>query len=255
MALFTDGPPACIDDLSAQDSQLLNIANVEGIDVTQKLRLAHEEIGIQLYAALARSQSPEQPFWQPAGSALENVVVTPPLKLWHAYRALEMVYADAYNSQLNDRYAGRRDQFHGLAQWAHEKLVQIGIGMTPLPVAQAQPPTVSATAGGPLPDGTYYATMAWVNSSGAEGAAAAPTDVNIEANTIRVSPSAAPGGVAGWNVYVGTDPRSLIRQNSQPLALGDVWLQYVPPAFDGAKPGTGQTPTYVHPIPRVLQRG
>ena len=41
-----------------------------------------------------------------------QVVVTPPLKLWHTFRTLEMVYGDAYNSQLNDRYAGKRDEFH-----------------------------------------------------------------------------------------------------------------------------------------------
>ena len=36
MALFTDGPISCIEDLTAQDSQLLNVASVEGIDMTQK---------------------------------------------------------------------------------------------------------------------------------------------------------------------------------------------------------------------------
>ena len=50
--------------------------------------------------------------WLPPPAGCENVVVTPALKLWHTYRALEMVYGDAYNSQLNDRYAGKRDQFH-----------------------------------------------------------------------------------------------------------------------------------------------
>ena len=59
MALFTDGPPSCIEDLSAQDTQLLEIANVEGIDVTQKLRLAHDELGIQLYSLLSASSGVE----------------------------------------------------------------------------------------------------------------------------------------------------------------------------------------------------
>jgi hypothetical protein len=36
MALFTDGPVAGMEDLMAQDTQLTNVANVEGIDVTQK---------------------------------------------------------------------------------------------------------------------------------------------------------------------------------------------------------------------------
>ena len=63
MALFTDGPPASIEDLSAQDSQLLNVANVEGIDVTQKLCLAHEELGMELYALLNRMSYVDPLFW------------------------------------------------------------------------------------------------------------------------------------------------------------------------------------------------
>ena len=36
MALFTDGPISCILDLTARDTQLLNVAVAEGIDVTQR---------------------------------------------------------------------------------------------------------------------------------------------------------------------------------------------------------------------------
>ena len=77
-----------------------------------------------------------------------------------------MVYGDAYNSQLNDRYGAKRDQFHELARWAYEKLLQIGLGMVALPVARATTPAVTAAAGEALPDGTYYVTMAWVNRAG-----------------------------------------------------------------------------------------
>ena len=100
MALFTDGPASNIEDLTAQDSQLLNVANSEGIDVTVKLALAQEAIGIHLEGLLG--EGPHR--------SLRHVVVTPPLRLWHTYRTLESVYRDAYNSQLNDRYAGKRDQ-------------------------------------------------------------------------------------------------------------------------------------------------
>ena len=44
MALFTDGPVSSIDDLAAQDTQLLDVANAEGIDVTRKLGLAQDEL-------------------------------------------------------------------------------------------------------------------------------------------------------------------------------------------------------------------
>jgi hypothetical protein len=255
MPLFTDGPPSCIEDLSAQDSQLLNIANVEGIDVTQKLRLAHEEIGIHLFSLLSPAQGVDQAFWLEPKAKLGMVVATPALKLWHTYRALEMFYADAYNSQMNDRYAGRRDQFQRLAQWAHEKLVQIGLGMVTAPVPQAAPPTVTGTTGGPLADGTYYATMAWVNRAGEEGAAAHPVDITTAGNTILVTPSEAPAEAASWNVFVGSDPGALVQQNGSPIDPGETWVQFAPPAVAGRKPGQGQAPNYRHAIPRMLQRG
>ena len=255
MALFTDGPPSCIEDLSAQDSQLLNIANAEGIDVTQKLRLAHEQLGVQLYSMLSATRGIDCDTWLQMRPNLSMIAVTPPLKLWHTYRALEMFYADAYNCQLNDRYAGRRDQFHGLARGAHERLLQIGLGMVTIPIAKAETPTATPAVGTPLPDGTYYVTLAWVNRLGEEGSAAVPIDVETVGSTILVQPGPVPVNATGWNVFVGVDPAVLIQQNSTLLGTGQTWLQYIPPALAGRKPGTGQEPNYLRPMPRVLQRG
>ena len=255
MALFTDGPPSCIEDLSAQDSQLLDIANVEGIDVTQKLRLAHEELGVQLYSMLSTIRGADPVFGMQVNPNLATVIVTAPLKMWHTYRTLEMFYADAYNCQLNDRYAGRRDQFHELARWSYTKLLQIGIGIVTLPVAKAAIPTATAAAGTPLPAGTYYATIAWVNRLGEQGAAASPVDVTTAGNTILIQTGQSPVNATGWNVFLGTDPTALVQQNSTPIGLGQTWLQYVPPALAGPKPGLGQDPNFLRPMPRVLQRG
>ena len=79
-----------------------------------------------------------------------NVVVTSPLRLWHMFRALELVYRDAYSSQLNDRYAGKRDDFHGkMARWAHDQVVRGGTGDgADDPVPQAAPPTLQPASGG-----------------------------------------------------------------------------------------------------------
>jgi hypothetical protein len=134
MALFTDGPASSMEDLTAQDSQLLDVASVEGIDVTQKMALAQDELALELNALLTRLSSSEQLFRLAADSNLGSVVVTPALKLWHTFRSLEMVYSDAYNSQLNDRYAGKRDQFHLSAKWAYDMLVAAGIGVASVAV-------------------------------------------------------------------------------------------------------------------------
>ena len=63
MALFTDGPISCIEDLTAQDSQLLNVASVEGIDTTQKMALAQEELAMDLIGVLRQFGYAEQLFW------------------------------------------------------------------------------------------------------------------------------------------------------------------------------------------------
>jgi hypothetical protein len=255
MALFTDGPPASIEDLTAQDSQLLNVANVEGIDVTQKLRLAHEETGMELYTLLTRMGYVDQLFWLSPKPNLETVAVTAPVKLWHAFRTLEMVYADAYNNQLNDRYAGKRDQFHERARWAYEKLAQNGLGIVQLPVAKAATPTVGAAAGA-IPDGTYYVTMTWVNRTGEEGASAAPALMTTTSSTITVEPAGpAPQNANGWNVYVGAAPETMVRQNTTAIAIGNAWLQPNQVAAAGRTPGCGQKPNYIQPIPRVIERG
>jgi hypothetical protein len=254
MALFTDGCISGLEDLIAQDSQLLGVATVEGIDVTGKMVLAHEEIGLELITMLNRLRFVDQPFWLGPEARLKDVVVTKALKLWHTYRALEMVYSDAYSSQLNDRYAAKREQFHQAAQGACEKLIQIGVGMASQPVPRAPTPQVIAIPGS-LPNGIYYVTMAWLNSAGEEGASAVPAVITLSASTLQVEPAAPPPTAANWNVYAGFGPEGMVLQNIFPIPAAEIWLQTSALVQAGQRPGSGQEPNYLKPIPRVLQRG
>lgn len=254
MALFTDGPVSGIDDLVAQDSQLLEVARTEGIDVTRKLALAQEELGMEISALLARLCFVDQAWPAAPSLSVGNVVVTPGLKLWHTHRALEMVYQDAYHSQLNDRYAGKRDQFHQMAQWASEKLIQIGIGVAVNPLPRAIMPQVSAIQGA-LADGTYYVSMTWVNTAGEEGASASPAVFEISGSALQVQAGTPPENAGGWNVYIGDAPESMVLQNGAPIEARQVWQQTAALATVGKTPGSGQAPTYLKPLPRVIQRG
>jgi hypothetical protein len=240
MALFVDGPVSSIEDLAAQDSQLLDVASTEGIDVTQKMTLAQEELGLELEILAPRLR--------------QAVVVTAALKLWHAFRALEMVYTDAYNSQLNDRYAGKQKQFGELARWARDRATVIGVGVAADPVARAATPQVTATPGN-LVDGTYYVTMAWVNREGEEGASAEPAVETIAGSTLVVVPGIAPANAAGWNFYAGNTPDGMTRQNTTAIAVEQSWVQPAPLGTGGTGPGTGQEPSYLKAVARVLQRG
>jgi hypothetical protein len=240
MALFTDGPVSEMEDLAAQDTQLMEMANTEGIDVTLKITLAQEELAVEL-ETMERNLARE-------------TVVTPALKLWHTFRALEMVYQDAYNAQLNDRYKGKRDQFGELRQWARERVRSQGVGVAADPVARAATPEAIGV-GGYLGGGTYYVTLAWVNRRGQEGASAAPAVMMLEGGTLLVRPQNAPSNATGWNVYVGTAPDAMVRQNPVVLATGDTWLQPATLLTRGTLAGTGQEPDYLKALPRILERG
>ena len=254
MALLSDGSVSGLDDLAAQDSQLLDMANEEGINVTQKMALAQGEIEIELTSLLESLKIAAWPLSLILEPTINDIVVTPALQLWHTYRILEMVYADAYSNQLNDRYAAKRDQFHQFAGWAREKLIQNGLGICTNPVPRADTPLLNATPGN-LPDGTYYVTVSWVNQAGEAGASGLPDAITTSSSTFEVQPVAPPANAIGWNVYVGQAPETMVIQNDGLIAVSQLWQQ--PPALrtTGQAPGTGQAANYLKPIPRVLQRG
>jgi hypothetical protein len=169
-----------------------------------------------------------------------------------------MVYSDAYSNQLNDRYKGKRDQFHGTAKQAYEKLRETGLGIVAAPVPMASAPGVvagQAGAGGNLSDGTYFVATAWVNAVGEEGAASEPVAVMTASNTFLVEAGAPPGTATGWNVYAGTDPNKLSLQSAEVVEAGETWVQPGMLGTTGRPPGTGQAWNYLRPIPRVIQRG
>lgn len=254
MALFADGAISGLDDLSAQDSQVLDIASEEGINVSQKMALAQGELEVELTSILERLRLAAWPFSLTMQPTIKNIVITPALQLWHTYRSLEMIYADAYGDQLNDRYASKRDQFHAFASWARERLVQNGLGICINPISQAPTPFLSATVGN-LADGTYYVTMSWVNQDGEEGANGVPDAITTSGSTFEVQPPSSPSGVTGWNVYVGQTPEAMFIQNDEPITTGQVWQQPVLLKTTSRNPSTGQAPDFLKPIPRVLQRG
>lgn len=254
MALFTDGPPCGIEHLAALDSQLASVASIEGIDVTRKLELAHEEIGLDLHALLKRMSQGDRLMWGVVKPRLENVVVTTALKQWFAYRALELVYSDAYNSQLNDRYMGKRDQFQKMAVTYRERLLEAGAGMASVPMPRAMAPAL-AVAPGSLPDNIYYVTAAWVNRVSEEGASAMTAAITTSSSSFSVQMGPGPANATGWNVYVGMDPDGMTMQNSSPIEVGAAWVQPVWISATGRKPGNGQSPNYVQTLARIVQRG
>ncbi len=265
MALFTDGLVSQVSDLVAYEANLPEVAAAEGIDLATKLQLAHTEVGAQIEAA---SQRPGNLYfargagWQTTGAEgnlsrfdLSQVVVTPPLTLWHTFQTLAILYRDAYNRKLNDKYLPKWKEYKDLAQWACDLLFQTGIGIVGSPVPRPAAPALDwvASSAEAL---AVFVRMSWVGANAAEGAASAEQAVAVPANySLRVTPNEAPAGVLGWHVYAGGASGEAVRQNAEMLEVGSAWVMPESGLVSGAKAGEGQLPEVFRTVPRFLQRG
>jgi hypothetical protein len=252
--LFTDSPAITIENLANYETGILDTAATEGINLTVKISLAVNEVGLQL-----------QSRFPPLGTAnnapnswltLENIVVTPAMKLWLIYHTLELVYRDAYFSQLNDRYQAKWSEYQSLSTTAAGQLFQIGVGTVPDPIPQPDRPALSLVPG-TLEAAKYFVEVGWVNSSGEEGAPSEMEGLDVPSgDTLQVRAINAPANAVSWNVYAGVAPDSLYLQNSIPLAPGASWIASSSGLnTTGRQPGDGQQPVYLSPTPRILLRG
>jgi len=262
MALFTDAVISTLDQLATQDTAVLDVASAEGIDATGKLSLAQDEVGAQIVGAGARSPfSPAtSSIWWPgmiltSSVQLGNIVVTPPLLMWHTFHTLELIYRDAYYNQLNDRYLGKWNAYKDLSKWAAGLLFQTGVGIVADPVPVAQTPQVTTQAG-TFGAATYFVQVSWLNSRGEEGLASAVASTATSDNSgILVTPTSPPANATGWNAYVGGSIDSIVLQNMTPIVMNEPWVLPATGLVPGASPGTGQAPNYFRQFPRYLQRG
>lgn len=256
MALFTDGSISTIEELVEYESAILDVAKTERIDLTAKLKLAQEELGVELEALLRRRQESEDVLWTaivPRG--LGHVVVTEALHKWHTFRALSLVYRDAYNRQLNDRFLGKWQEYDRLAEWARQSLTNGGLGMTSSPVPRPRQPELGTTAG-QAAGATYFVRVTWVAPGGTEGAPSAIealTTTGASALTIlAVDP---PATATGWNVYASYCPTGLTRQNDTPITLRQTWTEPTEGLRRGKPVACGQRPEMFLRLTGVLNRG
>ena len=252
--LFRDSPAITIEDLANYESGILNTATSEDINLTVKITLATSEVGLQLesqFLPLSATNS------APSGRiTLGNIVVTPALRLWLTYHTLEMVYREAYFSQLNDRYKAKWSEYQDLSTSASALLFQIGVGTTLDPIPQADQPALSL-APGSLTAGKYFVEVSWLSANGDEGAPSKLSAIDVPSgDTLQAQAVNPPTTAVSWNVYAGTTPAALYLQNSTPLAIGANWIAPDSALLAiGPTPGTGQEAVYLSPSPRILLRG
>jgi hypothetical protein len=252
--LFTDNPAIAIEDLADYETAILDTAQTEGINLTVKIRLATNEVGLQLesqFTPLGLNGATATP-----GLTLNNIVVTPSMRLWLLFHTLELVYRDAYFSQLNDRYKAKWDEYKDLSTSASALFFQIGVGTVAAPISQAVHPILRLVAG-VLAPATYFVEVSWKNVSGQEGSPSEMTAIDVPANsTFQVQAVSPPPNAVSWNVYAGASPDALFLQNATLLSPGATWTAPNSGLLTtGQQPGTGQPPTYLSPAPKILLRG
>ncbi len=255
MSLFTDGPIHTSGELQNYDTGILNVASTEGIDVTSKALLAQEEIATELLLFLIRNSSFDPQYLVRRRIGVSDIVVTPPLRRWHAYETLALVYRDAFNNQLNDRYQGKWKECAGLASDAAETLFEAGVGIVHHPVPKASQPLLTSEAAN-VSGTQYYLRVSWLSTSGQEGAVSDLLQVtSADGSTMVVRSATPPPGVDSWNVYAATNPEQMRLQNPSPLPVSATWTLPVTGVRDGPPPGDGQVPEWWVVERHVLPRG
>ena len=87
MALFTDGPINGVKELQNYENGILAVANIEQIDLAGKSALAQSEIATELMLFLLRRCRQPDVLWTVDFRRIigvGDVVVTEPLRRWHA---------------------------------------------------------------------------------------------------------------------------------------------------------------------------
>jgi hypothetical protein len=255
MALFSDGPISDAADLQRYENAILNVASAESIDLGSKIMLAQQDLGNEILLFLFRRSSlAEYSVGLRRQRGVKDVVVTNPMRQWHVHKTLSLIYRDAYNNQLNDRYQGKWAEYELLAKASARTYFQIGVGLVADPVPKAGVPMVSSVAG-TAAGGTFYVAVTWVNAAGQEGT---PSDfvplVTNDGQQLLVTIGVAPQSATNWNLYVGTSPTMLSLQNQAPLGTSSNWTM-----TSGLNPGRplqgGQEPTWFVVDHRVIERG
>lgn len=257
MALFTDGPLNTTLDLQNYENSILQVASTEQIDLAGKSTLAQGEIATELMLFFVRRyRQADFPWLVSVRRAidLDDVVVTNPLRQWHAHKTLALVYRDAYNNQLNDRYQGKWTEYEQLAKESARNYFQIGVGLVSGPIAKPNLPILTAVPG-PGPAATYYVAVAWVNEAGHIGSASDVAQLTaLTGQQLQVAAANPPANAAGWNAYVGQSPETITLQNSNPIPVGRTWTMATE-LQTGASPGQGQKPVWFLKDQRLIERG
>jgi hypothetical protein len=254
--LLTDGNPNDTIALTVYETEILDVAATEGINLDQKLSLATIEISqgvLEFLLDHTRMVDPLPNLRRTLG--VSDVVISAQMTRWHALHTLAIVYRDAFNNQLNDRYQAKWREYQLLAKDGATKTFSYGIGLVSCPVPEAGAPSLG-TATGAGQGGTFYVQVTWVGANGTEGAPSLATALTVAAlNDLVVQAVNPPAVAAGFNVYIGTCANGTTLQNSAPVPVGETYTMPDAGLTVGVPVGTGQAAEIYITGGPMLRRG
>jgi hypothetical protein len=256
MPLFTDGPPSSLEDLTDQDSGLLDVCRLEQIDASRKSKLAHAELGSQLHSLIDEQRTIYLAYHNNPYLSLSHVVVTPNLKTWHTFQTLALIYRDAYFNQLNDRFQAKWTEYNELSATANSRLRETGVGIVLDPLQRPDAPVLAAIPAAET-GGMFYFSVCLVNSTGEESQPSPVASIQVpDGYAVDLHLASIPSNATGWNVYGGASPETLYLQNQPPVDTSLDWI-YGPSTalLNGRTPGFGQKSNFSYRLPRRLLRG
>ncbi|BDC52084.1 hypothetical protein F183_A43990 [Bryobacterales bacterium F-183] len=256
--LFTDGNPTRTEDLRIFESNIYEVANVEGIDLDAKLKIAAEEIGDQIMAYLLQPGSGDPQAGSRRSLGLSTLVVTPAMRRWHSLHTLALIFRDAFHNQINGRYRETWAQYVSAAAEAKQTLFKIGLGFVSNPLARPAKPLVSSGAG--LWDrGLFSVAVAWVDGAGKISAPSevVTLEVTTGGNPVVAMSGPVPPTATGWIVYMAEAGGygDLMQQNTTPVAVGEAWSPLSTVLLPGELPVSGQFADIYITASRLTPRG
>jgi hypothetical protein len=247
MALWIDCQDLTASDLIPYDGQLSSVVSAEGIDVEGKSQIAHERITsilAMLFPLKTQMSSTD---------AAASIVVTAPLRRWHALLTLEGVYREAYFRHLSERHKARADYLVSCADEAMNSMLSVGLGISERPIRRAPPLELTPGTGAMAAGIWHFASTLVASDREGEGSEVASTILTSDSG-VSVKLACPPAGEMKMHIYAGSSPERLYRQTIEPVPVA---ASYLVEEIDLTRPllEWGQTPDrYLH-IDRRLRRG
>lgn len=225
MALMLDGKMSTVADIIQQDSGCLEVSEAEAISIEGKLALADRDCRLKL-GQFVVNQGLEDVLGV-AGNLprLDRIVANEAMERWHELHTLSLLYSDAYYRSLSDRYEKKLQHYEGMSKAAWEALIDTGIICTLDPVPRATIAGTDLVPGMMEAAATYYVGIQWVNGNGQRGAVSDPHPMYVGTGMgIQITAGERPAGVSSYDVFAGTEPERLHKQNEQPVSASEAFV-------------------------------